>query len=97
VLVFEYFARPPASPFNHSIEPEDQLLRMAVALGFRRGRVKSVYQVLRGKDLETGQFSTDRRDDQFEILKAAQAKVLDPTRWHQFLSCLIGTGFGSAP
>jgi hypothetical protein len=42
-----------------------------VALGFRRGRVKSVYQVLRGKDLETGQFSTDRRDDQFEIPKAA--------------------------
>jgi hypothetical protein len=85
-----------ASPFNHFIEPDpDQLLRVAVALGFQRGRLKSVYQVLRGKDLETGEFSTERRDAQFKVMQEAQAKVLDLTRWHQFLSCLIGAGFRS--
>lgn len=85
-----------ASPFNHFIEPDpDQLLRVSVALGFSRGRLKSVYQVLRGKDLETGQFSAAHRDAQFAILQQAQAKVLDLTCWHQFLSALIGAGFRS--
>lgn len=85
-----------ASPFNHFIEPDpDQLLRVSVALGFSRGRLKSVYQVLRGKDMETGQFSTAHRDTQFQILQQAQARVLDLTCWHQFLSALIGAGFRS--
>jgi len=86
----------PPSPFNHFIQPgPDQLLRVSVALGFYRGRLKSVYQVLRGKDLETGEFSTERRDKQFSSLREAQAKVLDLTNWHQFLSCLVGAGFRS--
>lgn len=86
----------PASSFNHFIDPDpDQLLRVAVALGFGRGRLKSVYQVLRGKDLETGEFSPERRDAQFQLLKETQAVVLNLTNWHQFLSCLIGAGFRS--
>ena len=84
------------SPFNHLIQPDpDQLLRVAVALGFGRGRLRSVYQVLRGKDLETDEFSDERRVAQFQVLKDAQADVLDVTRWHQFLLCLIGAGFRS--
>lgn len=85
-----------ASPFNHFIEPDpDQLLRVSVALGFERGRLKSVYQVLRGKDLDTGVFSVERRDAQFKILQETQANVLNMTHWHQFLSALIGAGFRS--
>lgn len=85
-----------ASPFNHFIEPDpDQMLRVSVALGFSRGRLKSVYQVLRGKDLETGQFSADHRDAQFKVLREAQAKALDLTCWHQFLSALVGAGYRS--
>ena len=42
------------SPFNHFIEPSpDQLLRVSVGLGFRRARLRQVYSILRGKDLET--------------------------------------------
>lgn len=85
-----------ASPFNHFIEPDpDQLLRVSVAFGFERGRLKSVYQVLRGKDLETGLFSPERRDQQFSVLKEAQAQVLNLTHWHQFLSALVGAGYRS--
>jgi hypothetical protein len=85
-----------ASPFNHFIEPDpDQLLRVAVALGFGRGRLKSVYQVLRGKDLDTGEFSPGRREVQFQVLKDAQAEVLNLTYWHQFMSSLVGAGFRS--
>jgi len=66
-----------------------------VALGFGRGRLKSVYQVLRGKDPETGEFSPERRDEQFARLAEAQEHVLDLRNWHQFLSALIGAGFRS--
>jgi hypothetical protein len=87
----------PASPFNHFIQPDpDQLLRVAVAFGLQRGRLKSVYQVLRGKDVDTGEFTAERRDLQFKLLQQAQAEVLNLTHWHQFLSCLIGAGFRSA-
>lgn len=85
-----------ASSFNHFIQPDpDQLLRVSVAVGFERGRLKSVYQVLRGKDLNTGEFSAGRREAQFAILQEAQARVLDLTYWHQFMSALIGAGFRS--
>ena len=87
----------PPSPFNHFIQPDpDQLLRVAVAIGFHRGRLKSVYQVLRGKDLETGDFSAERREAQFAVLREAQAQALNLTHWHQFLSSLVGGGFRSA-
>ncbi|MGA7948610.1 MAG: hypothetical protein WCA45_00400 [Thiobacillaceae bacterium] len=70
-------------------------MRVAIALGFERGRLKSVYQVLRGKDVDTGTYSPERREAQFDVLKDAQMQVLNLTYWHQFLSALIGAGFRS--
>ncbi len=86
-----------AAPFNHFIQPEpDQLLRVCVGLGFRRARLQYVYSILRGKDLETGEFSEERRIQQFETLKGSQARVLDLQNWHEFLKVLIRAGFRSA-
>lgn len=85
-----------ASPFNHFINPDpDQLLRVSVSLGFNRGRLKSVYQVLRGKDMDTDTFDPARREAQFGILSEAQAHALNLTHWHQFMSALVGAGFRS--
>lgn len=85
------------SPFNHFIDPmPDQLLRVSVGLGFRRARLKSVYSVLRGKDLETDEFRPELRDQQFARLKEAQARVLDLTHWHDFLSAVHLAGFRSS-
>ena len=86
----------PPSSFNHFITPDpDQMLRVSVALGFSRGRLKSIYQLLRGKDVDTGEFSAEQREAQFGILRQAQARVLDLTCWHQFLSALVGAGYRS--
>jgi hypothetical protein len=83
-----------ASPFNYFIEPSpDQLLRVSVGLGFHRARLKHVYSILRGKDLETEQFSTERRIRQFEVLKEAQEKTLNLQHWHNFLLCIRQAGF----
>src|SRR3990172_391468 len=77
------------SPFNHFIRPDpDQLLRVSVGLGFRRARLQYVYNILRGKDLETGEFSTERREKQFNILQSAQNRMLDLQNWHEFLKAI---------
>lgn len=82
------------SPFNHFIEPDpDNLLRVSIGFGFRRARLKYGYSLLRGKDLETDQFSDQRRIEQFEILKAAQADVLNLQNWHGFLRTLHLAGY----
>ena len=84
------------SPKNAFIEPgPDQLLRVGVGLTFRRGRLSHVYNILRGKDLETGEVSEARRTAQFEALAHAQDEVLDLSNWHEFLKCLTHAGFRS--
>lgn len=85
------------TPFNYYIYPNpDQLLRVAVGLGFKRARLKHVYSILRGKDLETGKFSEERREQQFEILKQAQKHVLNLQNWHEFFKSLQLAGFRSS-
>lgn len=85
------------SPFNHFIYPEpDQLLRASIGLGFKRARLKNVYSILRGKDLQTGNFSEQRREEQFEILKEAQGHVLNLQNWHEFFKCLVLAGYRSS-
>jgi hypothetical protein len=85
-----------ASPFNYFIEPDpDQLLRVSVGLGFKRARLKYVYSLLRGKDLETEQFSDERRVEQFDVLKKAQERVINLQYWHDFMNCIRLAGFRS--
>jgi hypothetical protein len=84
------------SPKNPFIDPSpDQLLRAGVGLAFRRGRLSHVYNILRGKDLETGEISPERRQQQFDELRHAQDSVIDLTNWHEFLKCLHAAGFRS--
>jgi len=83
-----------ASPFNYLIDPDpDQMLRVSVGLAFRRARLQYVYSILRGKDLDTGVFSTDLRDSQFEKVKKAQAKALNIQHWHEFIKAVKQAGF----
>lgn len=85
-----------ATPYNHFLQPAaDQLLRAAVGYGFKRGRLEYVYSLLRGKDLETGKFSEERRIAQFERLKEAQAFTLNLQHWKDFLKCLMQAGYRS--
>ena len=85
-----------ASPFNYFIDPSpDQLLRVGVGVAFKRARLKYVYSILRGKDLVTEEVSEQRRIEQFELLKIAQAKVLNLQYWHDFLNSIRQAGFRS--
>ena len=85
-----------ASPFNYFIEPDpDQMLRVGVGVAFKRARLQYVYSILRGKDLETEQFSENCRIEQFEKLKDAQERSLNIQHWHDFLGCIRMAGFRS--
>jgi len=82
------------SPYNIYFQPSpDQLLRVDVALAFRRARLEHVYSILRGKDLQTGEFSSERRDEQFTLLREAQVQVLDLQHWHDFLKVIKRAGY----
>jgi len=92
-----YPATGEATPYNHFITPKpDQLLRVGVGLAFHRARLQYVYSILRGKDLETGEFSTNRREEQFKKLNAAQEQALNLTNWHEFFKCVQSAGFVSS-
>lgn len=85
------------SPYNRVIQPApDQLLRVGVALAFRRARLQYVYSILRGKDLESDRFSEDFRDAQFDKLRSAQLQVLDLQNWHGFMQCIRQAGYLSS-
>ena len=86
----------PASSFNYFLRPDpDHLLRVIIGYGFRRARLKYGYQLLRGKDLETGLLSAERREKQFAMIQEAQRTVLDLTDWHEFLKALMRAGYRS--
>ena len=84
------------SPFNWFLEPSpDQLLRVSIGLGHRRAQLKYAYELLRGKDLETNQVSSETRTRNFEILKKAQTFALDLTNFSEFMKALQQAGFRS--
>lgn len=84
-----------ASPYNHLVKPAaDQLLRVAVLIAFRRGRLQSVLALLKGASLD-GDNALDEvdRTAQFDALSEAIDQVLDLTSWHEYLKTLIAAGF----
>jgi len=84
------------SPFNYYLQPDpDQLLRVCIAVGFRRAQLNYAYLILRGKDLETEEFSDERRVQQFNKLKVAQSLVLNLTDWHDFFKAIRKAGYVS--
>lgn len=85
-----------ASPYNHFHAPSpDQLLRVAVGLGLRRGVLQNAYQALRGRDPQTKAVSEELRDEQFARLLEAQAHVLNLTNWSDYMVAVKRAGYRS--
>jgi len=82
------------SSFNYIIKPDpDDILRVLVGLTFHRAKMKDVYSIIRGRDMETGEFSEELRTSQFEKLKSNLPIIIDNTNWQSFLKILIGGGY----
>ena len=84
------------SPRNYFIEPTpDQMLRVMVGLGLKRGKLDAVYAALRGRVPTTGVIDPARREAGFLRLKAGRDATLNINRWHHFLSALPMAGYRS--
>ncbi|HHY11503.1 MAG TPA: DUF262 domain-containing protein [Firmicutes bacterium] len=82
------------SPYNPLFQPiPDRLLRVGIGLGFRRARLADAYAILRGRDLETREFSPQKREQNFRILQQAQTFSLDLTNWHEFVKVVRQAGY----
>ncbi len=83
-------------PFNAIMEPlPPQIVRVISGLAFRRAKLKFVFSILNGKNLETGEITSDEREKQFSIFSKAQKNVLDIETWNEFMKILLFTGFKS--
>jgi hypothetical protein len=85
-----------ASPYNHFHAPSpDQMLRVAVGLGLKRGVLQNAYQALRGRDGKNQEVSVELRDKRFAQLLEAQDHVLDLTNWSDYMTAVKRAGYRS--
>ena len=85
------------SPYNHFLTPSpDQLLRVAVGFGLRRGVLQNAYQTLRGQDPQTKIVTEQTRNENFARLLAAQEHVLNLTNWHSYIVSVKSAGYRSS-
>lgn len=83
--------------YNHIMEIDPQhLVRMAVGVGFRRARLRYAYMLLRGKNLETGKYSDETRNQNLTVFKSALEDVMNLNYWHAFLNCVSNAGYVSS-
>ena len=61
------------------------LIRMAVAVGFRRARLRYAYMLMRGKNLETGVVTKEEMDANLTKFKNALDEVTKLNNWHAFM------------
>lgn len=84
------------SPYNVFLAPSpDQLLRVAVGLGLKRGVLQNAYQDLRGRDPKDRTVREELRQARFDDLQKAQKKVLTLADWHEYITCVKAAGFRS--
>ena len=85
-----------ASPYNHFLAPSpDQLLRVAVGFGLKRGVLQNAYQILRGRNPQTKVVSAETREENFNRLLAAQEHVVNLTNWHNYIVAIKRAGYRS--
>ena len=84
------------TPKNHYIAPDPgKMIRVIVAVGQNRGRLRNAYNALRGSDARTAEIQETLINQQLDLLKSAQATALDPTNWDDFMRVLARAGFRS--
>lgn len=69
------------------------LIRMAVAVGFRRARLHYAYVLMRGKNLETGVVTKEEMDANLTKFKNALDKVTNLNNWHAFMGLFADAGY----
>lgn len=76
-----------------TVAPQD-IIRVVMAYGFDRARLKYGYKLLRGADFDKkGAVNYDLRVERFETLKQKLPDVLNVHSWHEFLKAIMNAGY----
>lgn len=80
--------------YNQIIDVEpSHIIRVAIAYGFHRARMRYGYKLLRGDDLDAGTTSSETREKNIQIFSDALDKVLNLNDWHNFLNLFSEAGY----
>lgn len=78
--------------FILKVDPS-HLIRMAVAIGFRRARLRYAYMLMRGKNLKTGVITTEEMALNLDKFKNALDRVTNLNNWHAFMGLFADAGY----
>lgn len=85
------------SPYNSVLTASvEGLIRVVMAYGFNRGRLKYAYKLLRGADFDKkGTINDELRQQRFDILQNKLPDVLNLNNWAELLKALLEAGYVS--
>ncbi len=69
------------------------IIRVAIAFGFHRARMRYGYKLLRGDDLEAGTTSVETREKNMQIFRKFLEHVLSLNDWHAFINLFSEAGY----
>lgn len=80
--------------YNHIIEVDpSHIIRVAIAFGFHRARMKYGYKLLRGDDLDAGTTSAEIREKNMQLFRDALSRVINLNDWHAFINLFSEAGY----
>lgn len=80
--------------YNQIIQVDPvHLIRASVGIAFRRARLRYAYMLMRGKDLQTGIFSEETREQNLNKFRNALSIVINLNNWHAYMNLIADAGY----
>jgi hypothetical protein len=80
--------------YNQIIDVDpSHIIRVAIAYGFHRARMRYGYKLLRGDDLDAGTTSVETREKNMQIFREALERVVNLNDWHGFINLFAEAGY----
>lgn len=80
--------------YNQIIDVDpSHIIRVAIAYGFHRARMRYGYKLLRGDDLDAGTTSVETREKNMQIFREALDRVINLNDWHAFINLFSEAGY----
>jgi len=84
----------PNTSYNQIIDVDpSHIIRVAIAYGFHRARMRYGYKLLRGDDLDTGITSAETREKNLQIFRESLDRVINLNDWHAFINLFAEAGY----
>ena len=80
--------------YNQIIDVDpSHIIRVAIAYGFHRARMRYGYKLLRGDDLDTGITTVETREKNMQTFGEALDRIINLNDWHTFINLFSEAGY----